>query len=231
MNATTVRKVLHLQGRDIEVAIDPAQLPPDGHGRGVALICHPHPLFDGTMDNKVVQTLARAHVQTGWTSWRFNFRGVGRSAGAWDQGKGEVDDAAAVLAEALRRHAASGSGAASVAVAGFSFGAYVASQLVRRLTGPLSDVQVARATLVAPAVVNFEVVRLPAGALVVHGSADDVVPLQAVLRWADAQAGHATDSVQPVVVFPGVGHFFHGQLGLLKQAVVDHLQSLNAPRA
>ncbi len=159
------------------------------------------------MDNKVVVTLARAHLQCGWRVVRFNFRGIGGSAGAWDEGRGEVDDALAV-ARALRL------GDEPVALAGFSFGAYVASHAAAAL-GVLDLV------LVGPATQNFTVAAVPQGTLVIHGEADEVVPLSATLDWARPQA-------QPVVVVPGGGHFFHGQLPLLKDLVVRHLQSQQA---
>ena len=107
---------------------------------GLALVCHPHPLHGGTLDNKVVQTLARAFVQLGWRAVRFNFRGVGASEGQWDEGRGEVDDALAVV-QALREPAQ------PLVLAGFSFGAYVASQVAARLHG--SEVA-QRVVLVAP---------------------------------------------------------------------------------
>ena len=156
------------------------------------------------MDNKVVATLARAFVQCGWRAVRFNFRGIGGSAGAWDEGRGEIDDALAVAA-ALREPGQ------PLALAGFSFGGYVASQVAAVLRPE-------RLVLVGPATANFPVASVPADTLVIHGEADDVVPLSATLDWARPQA-------LPVVVVPGAGHFFHGQLGLLKSLVVRHLSA------
>ena len=181
----------------LECAIDtPAAAP-----RGLAVLCHPHPQFGGTLDNKVVQTLARAFVQLGYTSLRFNFRGIGASQGAWDEGRGEIDDALAVIAT----QRAPGQ---VLVLGGFSFGGYVASQAATRLTEPAE-----RLVLVGPAVHNFSVAAVPADTLVIHGEQDDVVPLQAVFDWARPQA-------LPVTVLPGAGHFFHGQLPVLKQIVV-----------
>lgn len=171
--------------------------------QGLALVCHPHPLHGGTLDNKVVQTLARAMVQAGWTAVRFNFRGVGRSQGAWDAGVGEVDDALAVL-DATRPPGA------PLVLAGFSFGAYVASQLAARLVARGGGHAAQRLVLVGPAVQNFEVAAVPADSIVIHGEHDDVVPLGAVLDWARPLG-------VPVIVVPGAGHFFHGQLPLLKR--------------
>jgi alpha/beta superfamily hydrolase len=171
--------------------------------RGVAVVCHPHPVHGGTLDNKVVQTLARALAQCGWRTVRFNFRGVGGSAGAWDEGRGEVDDAMAVIAA----HRAAGE---PLVLAGFSFGAYVAAVAAARL--PASEAP-QRMVLVGPATANFAVPPVPAETLVIHGEHDEVVPLSATLDWARPQA-------LPVVVVPGVGHFFHGQLGVLKALVL-----------
>lgn len=211
MNSQTERRGIAGPAGEIEVAID--RPGPDVPTRGLAVVAHPHPLHGGTLDNKVVQTLARAHVQAGFVTWRFNVRGVGASAGQWDEGRGEVDDAAAVLAAATSAATAP----AVLALAGFSFGSYLAARLATREAAagrpPKSTV------LIGPAVVNFPVDPPPPGSLVVHGGDDEVVDLQAVLAWA-------RPLVQPVLVLPGVGHFFHGQLPLLRQCVLRHLSSL-----
>lgn len=170
----------------------------------LAVVCHPHPLHGGSLDNKVAQTLARAFVALGYQTVRFNFRGVGESDGAWDEGRGEVDDALAVVS-AFRL------AQQPIAVAGFSFGAYVASQLTARL-GDSPALQ--RLVLVGPAVETFAMANVPSGTLIVQGQSDDVVPLDSVLRWAQSQS-------LAVTVLPGAGHFFHGQLGLLKQIVMS----------
>jgi uncharacterized protein len=205
MNAGTQRRSVDGPAGPIECAID---APEDGApSRGLALICHPHPLHGGTMDNKVVQTLARAFVQLGYRAVRFNFRGIGGSAGHWDEGRGEVDDALAVVA-ALRDPAL------PLALGGFSFGAYVTTQVAARLP---EDAKAQRLVLVGPAVVNFPALPVSQDSLVIHGEADDVVPLSAVLDWARPQ-------VLPVTVVPATGHFFHGQLPLLRQIVVNAWQ-------
>lgn len=185
---------------DLVCAIDE----PEGSLQGVAVICHPHPQHGGTLDNKVVVTLARAFVQCGWRAVRFNFRGVGGSAGQWDDGRGEIDDALAVAA-ALREPGQ------PLAWAGFSFGAYVASHAAAAL-------HPARLVLVGPATATFTVAPVPADTLVIHGAMDDVVPLAATFDWARPQE-------LPVLVLPGAGHFFHGQLSLLKSLVVRHLSA------
>ncbi|MCU0964352.1 MAG: alpha/beta hydrolase [Burkholderiaceae bacterium] len=201
MNAQTQRRNVAGPSGAIECAIDM----PAGTLRGVAVVCHPHPQHGGTMDNKVVQTLARAFTQLGYTAVRFNFRGVGGSAGAWAQGPGEIEDALAVVA-ALRVPAL------PLVLAGFSFGAYVASNAAARLAAS-ADGGVQRLVLVGPAASRFDMMAVPQDTLVIHGEADDVVPLAAVLDWARPQS-------LPVTVVPGAGHFFHGQLSLLKSLVV-----------
>ncbi|AEG91389.1 alpha/beta hydrolase [Ramlibacter tataouinensis] len=182
----------------------------DVAARGTAVIAHPHPLFGGTMDNKVVQTLARAFVQTGWRAIRFNFRGVGATEGQHDEGRGEAQDLLAVVAALAPQ--------GPLALAGFSFGAFVASRALEALwAGRPAESLV----LVGTAASRFPVATLPAQVhertLVVHGEQDDTVPLASVMDWARPQS-------LPVTVVPGGGHFFHGQLPLLKSLVVRHLR-------
>ncbi len=199
MNAQTEKRLVAGPAGQIEIAID---LPPGGATPvGTALICHPNPTQGGTMDNKVVQTLARAFIQLGWRAVRFNFRGIGQSEGGWDEGRGEVDDALAVLAAV---HTPGG----AFVLAGFSFGGYVASRVAQRVETPAQ-----RLVLVGPATSRFDTAPVPADTVVIHGEVDDVVPLSSVLDWARPQS-------LPVTVVPGVGHFFHGQLPLLKSLVV-----------
>ena len=199
MNAQTDKRLVPGPAGQIETAID---LPADGAPPvGTALICHPNPTQGGTMDNKVVQTLARAFIHLGWRAVRFNFRGIGKSEGGWDEGRGEVDDALAVL-QAVR---APGE---ALILSGFSFGGYVASRAALSLAEPAQ-----RLVLVGPATSRFDTAPVPADTVVIHGEVDDVVPLSSVLDWARPQS-------LPVTVVPGVGHFFHGQLPLLKSLVV-----------
>jgi alpha/beta superfamily hydrolase len=200
MNSGTVRQTIAGPAGNIECALDAPAFEP----RGTVVVCHPHPQHGGTMDNKVVQTLARAFVALGWRSVRFNFRGVAGSQGAWDDGVGEIDDALAVI-EAFA--------GAPFMLAGFSFGAYVASQAALRLA---DGARPQRMVLVGPSTERQTMPAVPADSVVIHGEIDDVVPLAATLAWARPQS-------LPVIVFPGVGHFFHGQLGLLKNVVVQEL--------
>jgi len=192
MRAATRRETVRGPAGRIECAVDE----PQGPARGVALIAHPHPLYGGTLDNKVVQTLARAFVELGYAAWRANFRGVGASEGAHDAGRGEVEDLAAVLAHA---------GSERPVLAGFSFGAAMQARLAARLTPE-------RLVLVGTAVPNLEVPAVAPGTLVIHGERDETVPLAAVMDWARPQE-------LPVLVVPDADHFFHRKLPALKRAV------------
>jgi uncharacterized protein len=209
LNAQTESLLLPGPAGALELAVDrPDAARPEG---GTVVISHPHPLFGGTLSNKVVQTLARAFVQCGWTAVRYNFRGVGRSAGAHDGGRGETDDLMAVI-DAMAP-------AGPLALAGFSFGAYVTTQALARLQGQRAPDGV---VLVGTAASRFDcapiAAELHARTLVVHGEQDDTVPLASVFDWARPQA-------LPIVVVPGGEHFFHGQLPLLKGLVVRHLSA------
>lgn len=211
MNSQTERLTLAGGAGVIEALRDAPQLADGQAPKGVAIIAHPHPLFGGTMDNKVVQTLARAFVQCGYTAVRFNFRGVGASAGEHDAGTGEAQDMLAVVQQVAPE--------GPIALAGFSFGAFVTSHALAQLW-PEGRVQ--KTVLVGTAASRFNVAPIPADAheqtLVIHGEADDTVELSAVMDWARPQ-------ILPVTVIPQVGHFFHGQLPLLKSLVVRHLKS------
>lgn len=177
--------------------------------KGVALVAHPHPLFGGTMDNKVAQTLARTFVQLGYAVFRSNFRGVGRTEGQHDNGIGERDDLMAVLAH-IRGQAAYAS--LPLALAGFSFGTYVLSHVARRLVEQGAPAQ--RLAFVGTAASRWEVAPVPADTIVIHGEQDDTVPLGAVMDWARPQE-------LPVVVIPGAEHFFHRKLHILKRVITD----------
>lgn len=202
MNSQTRHQLLDGPVGTIECAIDE---PAAGTtARGVVVLAHPHPLFGGTMDNKVVQTMARAFVLMGYRSVRFNFRGVGKTAGTHDEGRGEADDLVAVVS-------AHRDPARPLALGGFSFGAYVTTLAAQRLaeTGQAAE----RLALVGPSTQRARPAPVPADTLVIHGEADEVVPLSATLDWARPQQ-------LPVIVIPGGGHFFHGQLTPLRDLLV-----------
>jgi alpha/beta superfamily hydrolase len=212
MNAHTQRLIVPGPAGDIECAVDAPTAVERSHDVPAALmvICHPHPQHGGTLDNKVVQTLARAGLQLGYRTVRFNFRGVGASAGVWSEGRGEIDDALAVIAAS---RAAEGAAALPLALAGFSFGGFVAAAAAAQL-GETRENAAARLALIAPSTLKQTLPSVPQDTLVIHGESDDVVPLSATLDWARPQS-------LPVTVLPGVGHFFHGQLALLKRLVVQ----------
>jgi uncharacterized protein len=192
MRASTRREFIAGPAGRIECAVDK----PEGSARGVALVAHPHPLFGGTLDNKVVQTLARAFVELGYEAWRPNFRGVGQTEGVHDEGRGELEDLEAVLKK-IRTE--------KFVLAGFSFGASLVARLAQRLAPEwLVLVGVGITRLMAPPV--------PPGTLVIHGETDDTVPLAAVLDWARPQE-------LPVVLVPGADHFFHRKLHILREIV------------
>lgn len=203
MNSQTQRLSIAGPAGAIECALDA----PAGKPQGVAVVCHPHPQHGGTMDNKVVITLARSFLQIGLRTVRFNYRGVGASEGQWDEGRGEVDDALAVIA------AQAGAGERFL-LGGFSFGAYVASEAAQRLP---EGSKPERMVLVGPSTQRQRMPHVPADTIVVHGEADEVVPLSATFDWARPQN-------LPVIVMPGVGHFFHGQITHLKNILVQQLQ-------
>lgn len=171
--------------------------------RAIAVIAHPLPTMGGTMDNKIVTTLAKTLVELGCATIRFNFRGVGNSAGEFDDGNGETEDVLSVV-----RHAQQQFGHLPLILSGFSFGGYVQARAAQQL-----HPHPQRLVLVAPAVGRFAMPDVPASTLVIHGELDEVVPLTDALRWA--RPLHL-----PLVVLPGAGHFFHGQLNQLRQIVL-----------
>ena len=208
MNSATQSLSLTGEAGVIEAVLDK---PSEGSIHGTAVIAHPHPLYGGTLQNKVVQTLARAFVQCGWQAVRFNFRGVGTSTGVYDEGRGEARDMLSVI----QQLAPDG----PLALAGFSFGAFVTSHVVQTLAPVRSPEKL---VLVGTAASRFTVAPIAAdlheNTLVLHGEQDDTVPLSSVMDWARPQS-------LPVTVIPGVEHFFHGQLPLLKARVARHLRA------
>ena len=175
---------------------------PDGSPRAIAVVAHPLPTMGGTMENKVVTTLAKTFVELGFVALRFNFRGVDGSAGEFDDGDGEVEDVLAVV-----RHARQEYGDLPLILSGFSFGGYVQARAAQQLHPQ-------RLVLVAPAVGRFAMPPVPHDTLLIHGDEDEVIPLDGVLRWAQPQ--HLA-----VMVLPGAGHFFHGRLNQIRQIVLN----------
>jgi alpha/beta superfamily hydrolase len=180
-------------------------------GPSYAVLCHPHPLFGGTMENKVVTTLVRALRDCGIASLRFNFRGVGRSAGTYDQGVGETADADAVASWGAQHWPGK-----TLVAAGFSFGGYIALRLALGR-------QTAHLITVAPAIQHFDVAATPRPEcpwLIVQGDADEIVDPKAVIAWAES-----LNPAPRLLVLPGVGHFFHGHLQELRDAVSGAIRS------
>lgn len=202
-------QTLRITGRagTIETKVESSPEP-----RGIALVCHPHPLFGGTSENKVVHTLASTFIRLGYAALRPDFRGVGGSEGLHDDGRGETDDMLLVLDEA--RHIF---GELPVVLAGFSFGAYVQTRVAESLVDSGQPAQ--RLVLVGTAAGHVEGARqystrtVPKDTLVIHGSADTTVPLANVLAWAQPLD-------LPVVVIPGADHFFHRRLHLIRDIIL-----------
>ncbi len=213
MAAATARELIEGAAGKIECASTVPDSP-----RAVAVIAHPHPLFGGTMDNKVVTTLARAFVESGAATFRLNFRGVGASEGVHDEGRGETDDMQRVVEHAMQRFPA-----LPLWLAGFSFGGAVAvrvsgrvdfAQLVlaapgfRRITGQ----GMGEAPDPADPNLGAQGRHTLANTVVIHGDVDETVPLSDSIAWA-------TPREVPVVVIPGGEHFFHRKLHVLREVV------------
>ncbi|MFA6921065.1 MAG: alpha/beta fold hydrolase [Gallionella sp.] len=171
--------------------------------RAIVVVAHPLPTMGGTMDNKIVTTLAKTFAELGFVALRFNFRGVGDSCGEFDSGNGEVEDMLAVI-----EHAKDAFGHLPLILAGFSFGGYVAARAAQHI-----HPQPHKLVLVAPAVGRFAMPHVAHNTLLIHGELDEVIPLSDAFDWARPQ--HL-----PVVVLPEAGHFFHGRLNQLKQIVL-----------
>ncbi|MFC0398109.1 alpha/beta hydrolase [Paraburkholderia rhizosphaerae] len=205
MNAHTQKFLIDGPVGKIEVALDL----PDGEPRGIALIAHPHPLFGGSMDNKVAQTLARTLVQLKYVTYRSNFRGVGATEGEHDNGIGERDDLRAVL-DYMR--AQPGQADLPLVLAGFSFGTFVLSHVAAQLREEGREIE--RIVFVGTAASRWDVAPVPDTTLVIHGEKDETVPIQSVFDWATPQE-------LPVVVIPDAEHFLHRKLHILKRIIVD----------
>ncbi|HEY0847659.1 MAG TPA: alpha/beta fold hydrolase [Noviherbaspirillum sp.] len=203
MNVQTRRFSIPGSAGAIECALDL----PEGEPRGIALVAHPHPLYGGTMDNKVAQTLVRAFVALGYATARMNFRGVGKSEGTHDAGRGETDDMALLLAHMQKQYPN-----LPVALGGFSFGTFVQSQLQQRLIKEGKPAE--RLVLVGAAAGKWAMPNVPANTILIHGEQDETIPLSDVFDWARPQD-------LPVIVIPGADHFFHRKLQHIKSFVVE----------
>jgi len=182
--------------------------------RAFGVVCHPHSLYGGTLDNKVVWTVARAFESFGAPAIRFNFRGVGGSAGAYGEGRGETEDALAVIDFGRRRWPQ-----AALWLGGFSFGAAVAVRAAPAARPALL-------TVVAPGITVVDVRAAPPPDcpwLIVQGEADEVVPTAAVLEWA-----RALSPPPEISLLPGASHFFHGRINDLRDVLLNFLTRTTA---
>lgn len=194
----------------IEVVVDvPHGLSATHPARGLAMVAHPHPLMGGTMHNKVAYTLARTLAHLGYIAVRANFRGVGHTEGAHDEGDGETDDTLAVIDWARAQFDAQGAKNRLV-LAGFSFGTLVQSRVVERLK--TADIAVERLVFVGTAAGKWAVQNVPADTIVIHGELDETIALADVLRWAESQE-------LPVTVVAGADHFFHRRLHIIRAII------------
>ena len=210
MNTNSQINLISTNSGLLEVVIDQPRGTLEKDSSGFAILSHPHPLHGGTMDNKVVQTMARAFAYAGWTVIRFNFRGVGKSEGEFDNAKGETEDLLNIISELAPN--------GPICLGGFSFGAAVTCRAVERLKS-VRDIK--KIVLIGLAVSRFEAPEIDSkyqlDTLVLHGEDDETVALQAVMSWAKSQ-------ILPVTVVPQTGHFFHGQLSLLKGLILRHVK-------
>ena len=212
MPASIEKLLIDGAGGRIELALDwPARAP-----QGIAYVGHPHPLFGGTLDNKVVATIARTFAGLGWVAVRPNFRGVGGSAGEHDEGHGETEDFLHLIDAVPSLPAVQSrlSDRPRIAVAGFSFGSFVAAKAAQTLAA--SNRAVSYVVLVGAAAAKWPMPNVTRNALVIHGELDETIPLADVLDWARPQD-------LPIVVIPGADHFFHRRLGLLKRLISAHI--------
>jgi len=211
LNINSQTKLISSKSGLLEAVVDQPKNPLENESRGYAILSHPHPLHGGTMENKVVQTMARAFAYAGWTVIRFNFRGVGKSEGTFDHAVGETEDLLNIISELAPD--------GPISLGGFSFGAAVTCRAVEKLK-ETRDIR--KIVLVGLAVSRFEAPEIDTkyqlDTLVLHGEDDDTVDLQSVMSWAKPQ-------VLPVTVIPQTGHFFHGQLSLLKGLILRHVNS------
>jgi alpha/beta superfamily hydrolase len=213
INKSSEKFVLAGGAGQMECVIDmPAEAP-----RGIALVAHPHPLYGGTMDNKVAVTLMRTFVALGYVVARINFRGVGASEGEHDNGIGETDDMAI-----LYRHMTQQFPGLPVALSGFSFGTFVQSHLAQRLAAAGTPAE--RLVLIGSAAGKWQMADVPADTILIHGENDDTIPVKDVFDWARPQD-------IPVLVIPGADHFFHRKLGHIKNWVIALWKSGQASAA
>lgn len=206
MNALTEYFLIPGAAGQLECALDLPDVDVFPQPIGLGLVAHPHPLYGGTMDNKVAQTIARTFTSLGYATARMNFRGVGKSEGVHDAGIGETDDMELLLAHMQQRFPQ-----LPLALGGFSFGTFVQSRLQQRLSEQGKGAQ--RLVLVGAAAGKWAMPNIPTNTILIHGELDDTIPLLAVYEWLRPQE-------IPVVVIPGADHFFHRRLQHIKNTIV-----------
>ena len=230
-------QVLELNGRKLEVRTHEAKLKDGQQPWAVAIVCHPHPLYGGAMDNKVVHTLCRAYRDLGIHAVRFNFRGVGQSDGKYDEGKGEQEDLALVLEWAHKLELD-----LPVFLAGFSFGAYVAASFASKASDFVDEKSrintistiVKHLILVAPPVHHFDLANIESFScplVIIQGLDDEVVPADEVVSWAKSvqtkipAVDNKSVNFQPpqLITLKQTSHFFHGKLNELKTCVANSI--------
>lgn len=214
MNIQTQNFFLTTSIGQLECALDlPAKSSPIN---GIALITHPHPLYGGTMHNKVVQTLVRTFTSLGYITVRMNFRGVGASMGTHDHGIGETEDML-ILLEYMQQQYPN----LPFVLAGFSFGTFVHARVYQKIKQK-AQINIQRLIFVGTAALKWDIPDVPSDTILIHGELDDTIPLQHVLDWA-----RPLDL--PVIVVPGADHFFHRKLHHIKQIVIDRWGKDNFP--
>jgi alpha/beta superfamily hydrolase len=217
MNPRAEKRQIAGPAGPIEIALDWPQAAAAG---GLACVGHPHPLYGGTMDNKVAATIARTFAALGWLAVRFNFRGVGASGGTHDAGHGETDDFLHVLRTVPTLPGAQERLPSSfpVALAGFSFGSFVAARAAQVLTAEARPPDYL--VLVGAAAGKWPMPEVRSDTLVIHGENDETIALAAVLDWARPQG-------LPILVIPGADHFFHRRLPTLKARISAHIRGVS----
>ena len=201
MNADTQLFFISGAAGKLECALDLPRADPSG----IVLIAHPHPLYGGTMSNKVVQMIARTFVALGYIAVRMNFRGVGASEGSHDFGNGETDDMAVLLDHVKKQYPG-----LPVVLGGFSFGTYVQSRLQQKLAGQGQPPE--QMVFVSATARKWAIDSIPANTLLIHGELDEVVPLSDVFNWARPQD-------LSVVVVAGADHLFNHKLHHIRNII------------
>lgn len=190
------------------------ETPGEGDVIALVVVCHPHPVHGGTMHNKVAHTLARAFAGIDFATLRFNFRGVGASEGAFDDGKGEIQDVQSAIAFMRERYPG-----LPLWLAGFSFGAAMSIRVA-------ADIELNGLVSIAPAAFRFAgdlAVQPDCPWLIVHGEDDELVPIEETVAWVDT-----LEPGPELLVFPATSHFFHGKLLELREAVRSFVEQNEA---